>query len=100
MSELVCSLCRRIDAGPFERTSDDAPESARTGEAPDRRPVAQKDTTIGIAWTRLPQVVDNRLANIRGQWQVVALTVLATYIDLSGDPIDIVEFERNYLTRP
>ena len=51
--------------------------------------------TRRLAWARLLQVVDDRLANVRWQRKVVALTILATHTDLPGDPIDIIEFERN-----
>jgi hypothetical protein len=71
------------------------PEPTRPLEPADRSLVAQEDATVGIAWARLLQVVDDRLANVRWQRKVVALTILATHADLPGDPIDIIEFERN-----
>jgi hypothetical protein len=55
----------------------------------------KKTRRLALRGARLLQVVDDRLANVRWQRKVVALTILATHADLPGDPIDIIEFERN-----
>jgi len=80
---------------PLQGASDDATKSTRPLEPADRSFVAQKDTMAGIARAPLPQVVGDRLANVRWQRKVVALTVLATHTDLSSCPIDVTELERH-----
>lgn len=46
------------------------------------------------------QLIGDRFANVGRQRKVFALPVLANHMDLSGGPINIIEFEHDHLARP
>ena len=98
VTKLVGSLRRRVDAGAFNRMLNDRPNGFRGHETTDRGSASKKYAATGAARPSALEVLDDRLAHVRGQGQFGPLATLTAYQQASRSPINVIELEKGHLT--
>ena len=78
MAELMSSLTRGINPGPFQRTSDHTADGSWALEPDDWRIRTQKHASAGGMRPPVSQVISDSFANIHGEGQLGMAAPLST----------------------
>src|SRR5579885_2920586 len=87
----------RLDPSAQERVSNDGAHTARTEKAAHRSLGAQEDPPTVSARSTMPQVCDDRIADILRQRELTAPASLTSYAQGTRVPVDVLQLQRHDL---
>jgi hypothetical protein len=98
MTKLVRPFGSSVNAGTFERMSNDGSNPTRPEKGSDRRFGTQEYTPTAACGPSVPQISGDRSANLSGQGHGVAPAAFAAHAHLSRVPVDVIQFEICHFT--